>query len=539
METHGSDGLDEWRTMDWKHIGAKDLRMTAPANPSLLDTTTTRETGRISRGECESPTRSTLPAGIESGFLDDPAWVLSLIEAAAEASSAGDVHLAIQLAGEAAMCFWWSNPGPAARDRLVKVAREIGVAVDDPRIVSILSICDPARHATTLTEAVSHLSADRFEPWAAAHIGTALLLTGGFDYSARFTVTAAARLRALGDLWLLPQVLVVQAWTAIHTGQWTLAIMASEEAARLARESQQMLWLASAQAARAVIAAGQGDYPEAECLVAEAERHAIPRRASAVLCDIQFGRALIAIGAGRYEEALEQLGRTFDPHDPAHHPYRSLGYIGDYSEAAAHAGQIHTVCEAFDRADDLVAPSTRVELSRAYARPLLAGNMAEPLFEAGLRCKISSLPFYRARLLLEYGAWLRRQRKIVQARTPIRAALETFLALGAGPWAERSRRELRAARETRRSNPNAWTQLTDHERLIVQLAAEGLSNRQIGERLFISHRTVGAHLYHIFPKLGVVSRAQLRPTSTAFRYTMSGIQEHAREVRFSEGRNHV
>jgi DNA-binding CsgD family transcriptional regulator len=498
-----------------ERLQAKGESMPAPANLLRIDTATTREHGRASRRGCRSQIRRSMPlVGIESGFLDDPAWVLSLSEAAAKASSAGEVDLAIQLVGEAAMRFWWSDPGPYARDRLVTVARQIGVAVGDPRVVSILSICDPARYATTLIEAVSHLPADTFEPWAAPHVCTALLLTGASYESARLTAAAVARLRAQGNLWMLPQLLVVQAWTAIHTGQWTLAITASEEAIQQARDSQQTLWLASAQTARAVIAASQGEYPKAECLLAKAESLAIPRRASAVLCDIQFGRALVAIGAGRYEEALEHLGRVFDPHDPAHHPYRSACYVGDYSEAAAHAGGIHHARETFDRGDDLVLQTAGVQLSRVYALPFLAGDVAGPLFEAGLRSKITSSPFYRARLLLEYGAWLRRRRKIVQARAPIRAALEAFVALGAAPWAERSLRELRAARETRRSNPEAWTQLTDHERQVVQLAAEGLSNRQIGERLFISHRTVGAHLYHIFPKLGVASRAQLRAALT-------------------------
>ena len=83
-------------------------------------------------------------------------------------------------------------------------------------------------------------------------------------------------------------------------------------------------------------------------------------------------------------------------------------------------------------------------------------------------------------------------------------------ALGASPWAERARQELRAARETRRLQPKAWTELTEQEQQIAHLAAQGLSNREIAQRLYISHRTVGAHLYRIYPKLEVASRAQLQ-----------------------------
>jgi len=85
-----------------------------------------------------------------------------------------------------------------------------------------------------------------------------------------------------------------------------------------------------------------------------------------------------------------------------------------------------------------------------------------------------------------------------------------FDALGAVPWGERARQELTAAGETSRERKaGAWDQLTPQELQIAHMAAEGLSNREIGRQLYLSHRTVGSHLYHIFPKLGITSRAQL------------------------------
>jgi DNA-binding CsgD family transcriptional regulator len=119
--------------------------------------------------------------------------------------------------------------------------------------------------------------------------------------------------------------------------------------------------------------------------------------------------------------------------------------------------------------------------------------------------------FDLARVRLAYGERLRRGRAPSQARGPLADALDTFELLGAGPWAERARVELRATRWTGdRRQSKADTVLTPQEREIAQLAASGLTNRQIAERLFISHRTVGAHLYQIFPKLGISSRAALR-----------------------------
>jgi DNA-binding NarL/FixJ family response regulator len=117
----------------------------------------------------------------------------------------------------------------------------------------------------------------------------------------------------------------------------------------------------------------------------------------------------------------------------------------------------------------------------------------------------------RARTLFSFGRWLRRQRRSAHSRVPLRDAINLFDALGARSWSERARQELRATGE--KIGPrtaDARDRLTAQELQIAQLAAAGLSNREIGERLFLSHRTIGSHLYRIFPKLGITTRAQLR-----------------------------
>jgi RNA polymerase sigma factor (sigma-70 family) len=120
-------------------------------------------------------------------------------------------------------------------------------------------------------------------------------------------------------------------------------------------------------------------------------------------------------------------------------------------------------------------------------------------------------PFYTARSQLAYGGWLRRHRRRAESRTPLREAARIFDALGLLRFADRARRELRASGErARRRVPAAWAELSPQELQIAQLAAEGLSNRDIGERLYLSHRTVSTHLHRLFPKLGITSRTQLR-----------------------------
>jgi len=147
-----------------------------------------------------------------------------------------------------------------------------------------------------------------------------------------------------------------------------------------------------------------------------------------------------------------------------------------------------------------------------YARALLASDAdAEGLFAVALRADLARWPFARARVQLAYGGWLRRQRRVAESREHLRAARDTFDALGIIPWAERARRELRASGETsRRRVPDARDRLTPQELQIAQLAAGGLTNREIGEKLYLSHRTISSHLHRIFPKLEITARSALR-----------------------------
>ena len=141
---------------------------------------------------------------------------------------------------------------------------------------------------------------------------------------------------------------------------------------------------------------------------------------------------------------------------------------------------------------------------------LAEGAEAETLYEAALGTDLTSWPFARARLQLAYGAWLRRQRRVTASRLPLRAAKATFDALGVPPWSERTDQELRAAGVTGLIRESATMDvLTPQELQIARMAASGLSNRDIGRQLYLSHRTVGAHLYRAFPKLGISSRGQL------------------------------
>ena len=120
-------------------------------------------------------------------------------------------------------------------------------------------------------------------------------------------------------------------------------------------------------------------------------------------------------------------------------------------------------------------------------------------------------PFDYARIQLAYGERLRREKATTEARVQLVGAQDTFRWLGARPWAIRAGHELRATGVSiGQPDTSGPASLSPQQRQIAMLAAQGLTNRQIGERLYLSPRTVGTHLYQLFPKLGITSRAALR-----------------------------
>jgi DNA-binding CsgD family transcriptional regulator len=236
---------------------------------------------------------------------------------------------------------------------------------------------------------------------------------------------------------------------------------------------------------------------------------------------VQFARGRAAIVNLRYAEALAQLRRILDPADPAHHPFVGTWGLADLVEAAVQGGDLDTARSYLGQLESLAAATAGplLRAGAAYARPLVAAaeeagdaeaGDAEGLYLAALGEPLTVWPGYRSRMLLAYGGWLRRQRRATEARAPLREARDSFDALGFARLADQARLELRAAGEaSSRREPRPWDQLTAQELQIAQLAADGLSNREIGDQLYISHRTVSAHLYRIFPKLGITSRSQL------------------------------
>ncbi len=455
-----------------------------------------------------------LRQAIDPGTPGDAFRVHALVTKAEELSSAGHDDLALGFLRAAAMLSWWADPGAVVRARVVSAALALPVSEADPQVLSILGFTDPGGHGGFVIEQARDLPPTTFDPETAQLLGSALNLAGAFDLSAAFVDHAVAGLREAGRLGMLPGVLTQQAWTAISMMNLAVAVPAADEAVRLGHETRQPLWVAAAQTGQAMIAGLRGDLGSTEQLLAQVSAIALPLGASAVLCGAQLARGVAAIGAGRYAEAFDQLLRLYDPSDPSYHHFQSSWGIGDLADAAAHSGQAESARRIVDRYESVAGsgPNPWLHVGLLYARPLLADDEhAEGLFREGLGAPVlARWPLYRARMLLEYGTWLRRRRRVAESRGPLRAALDALDALGVVAWAERARQELRASGEVSRPRTlDSWSGLSPQELQIAQMAACGLSNREIGQRLFLSHRTVGSHLYRIFPKLGITARAQL------------------------------
>jgi len=426
----------------------------------------------------------------------------------------GDTDLALRSLVPIAHRCWWTRTRTTTRQYVVDAAEEVGVPDDDPRLLVVIGLAHPEVTGPSVLRRIAPMKLHEVaDPLAAMYIGIAAEKAGDFALGARFLARAVERLREQGRLGTLTQALVHYAWVAVHTGQWETAAAAGTEGATLARDTRQPQYGLTGQLVAALANAMRGD-SDLEEAIAEPERTLLAMKAGPMLAPAHLARGAAALGEGRHEDAFRYLWPVFDEGSPAFHRFMRWSALLDLVEAGTRAGQAEQLVGVFGSLEAIAASSEPPFLRAALtcARPLLATDLeAESLFAAALNQDLTGLPFMRARTLFSLGCWLRKQRRRSDARAPLREAVELFDALGASRWGRRASRELRATGETiGRRTPDARDRLTAQELQIAELAAGGLTNREIGDRLFLSHRTIGSHLYRIFPKLDITSRAQLR-----------------------------
>jgi DNA-binding CsgD family transcriptional regulator len=254
-----------------------------------------------------------------------------------------------------------------------------------------------------------------------------------------------------------------------------------------------------------------GRESELEELVATISPGAEQRGEGFALAAIELVRAVLYNGLGRYEEALTASNSA---HDAAEQSGTSITGVVELVEAAVRCGERERAETAFaELCERTQASATDWALgTEARSRALLSeGDAAERLYEEAIeRLARTRLRVDLARAHLLYGEWLRRERRRLDARKQLRVALDAFTAMGTDAFAQRAERELLATGErARKRSVETLSELTSQEEQIARMASDGLSNAEIGERLFISHHTVAYHLRKVFSKLSISSRNQL------------------------------
>jgi DNA-binding CsgD family transcriptional regulator len=267
-----------------------------------------------------------------------------------------------------------------------------------------------------------------------------------------------------------------------------------------------------------MLAACQGREAEASGLIQAAVQVATERGLGMLADEAQWASAVLNNGLGRYDAARDAARRVFEHGLPVFGP----AVVGELAEAAARTGDVALVRTALDWVSERsrVTPTEWSLGTEARVRALLGDGPAtdrcyrESIERLG-RTRISA---QLARSHLLFGEWLRRERRRAEAREQLRTAHRMLDAMGMEAFAARARRELLATGETARkragpaSRPSAGrisAVLTAQEAQVARLARDGLSNPEIGARLFISPRTAQYHLGNVFTKLGISSRGQL------------------------------
>jgi DNA-binding CsgD family transcriptional regulator len=314
--------------------------------------------------------------------------------------------------------------------------------------------------------------------------------------------------RASGALSELPLALSSRAFMLLFAGELAAAAVLVDECQVVIDATGNSL----APYGRLGLAALRGSHPEVSALTATTVRDVTLRGEGIGITVAGWANALLNNGHGDYARAATAAERATE-------------YVGDITsrtwamvelvEASVRAGMDDEAVDAMRRLTDMTSASDTDWARGIAARSsalLNKGDAAEQLYlEAVTRLGRTSVRSELARAHLLYGEWLRRQNRRIDARVQLNTACTMLDAIGMDAFAQRARRELQATGQTarKRSHTSSTTELTAQEAQIARLARDGLSNPEIGARLFISARTVQYHLSKVFTKLGINSRSRL------------------------------
>ena len=310
------------------------------------------------------------------------------------------------------------------------------------------------------------------------------------------------------------EALFLSAIDAYFAGRWDEMTELLDEGLNLCESHDYPLLVWPARFLQGMVAAARGDHATASVLAEEMTLWAAPRKVFSVVFYAAHVRAAAALEAGDYDMAYQQSISISAAGQFASHVPQALWTILDLVESAVRSGRSREArahVRAFQelRIGEI---SSRLALVTAGAAAMCASPIDAEQYEIALQIPDAGRwPFEYARIELAYGEHLLLEESRTQARQHLTTAFATFQRLGCGSWAERAMSQLRAAGMTlNKAASEEVISLTPQQQEVAQLAASGLTNKQIGERLHLSPRTVATHLYQVFPKLGITTRAGLR-----------------------------
>ena len=386
-----------------------------------------------------------------------------------------------------------------------------------------LTMVDPARTAThalaDLDRAIQSLPGER-DPTTIERIATAAIYVDRVRHCRPVLMKVIENARAGGAITAAINALMIVCVDDMRTGRWDEAHTLTVAGIALCEAHGYQLLSWPLQLARALLSAGRGDHSTTQQVTGAMSRWADQTGAHGLHNFAHHALAISALGRGDYEEAYAQACAISAPGVLAANVGHALWAAFDLVEGAFRA-QHHSQARAHAAAlrDAGVADiSPRLSLIVAASTAMVAPDQHfGPLFEEALAVSgVEDWPFERARVELLYGERLRRTRAISAARQHLSVAVQIFEDLGAAPFAARAKAELHAAGlAPQRDDGAAAAALTPQEYQVALRAASGMTNKQIAEQLGITHRTVGAHLEQIFPKLAINSRAALREALAA------------------------
>ncbi|WP_084464728.1 helix-turn-helix transcriptional regulator [Microtetraspora fusca] len=459
---------------------------------------------------------SSLLAGWALGVTLRHEEALALLLGLAEATATSAPDLALGTLATAATSVYNSG-APFYRAELRRINALIGEAHDPAAFAWSQAVIDPHHQRTRLLglleKGLAAMSPESLGNLTA--LGGTTWILDETEQAVRILEQTMDVIRRAGGAGANATVTQTLALALFESGSWTAAQSAAEEAFWMATEAGADNVTVGSRILQATLRALHGDHADARTRALEAVRGVDLRKSLSLQVRHRHAVGMAAFVAGEHADAYEQLRATFtrDFRPAPVHYHASVYYLGDLAAAAVRAGRTddaRTVVAAVER--DLGpdrSPRLAAVLHRAAA--LLSDTQdAEDHFHAALAdSTVDCWPFEKALTQLDFGEWLRRRRRSAEARPHLSAALECFQRLDARPWIDRTAAELRAAGASAAAASLAG-ELTAQEQQIAELAAQGLTNRDIAARLYLSPRTVGYHLHKIFPKLGIRARAQLR-----------------------------